>query len=977
MRKIIFGLIVIVFAVLIIWGMTKPSVNNSISMNNSKDIMEAYMENKSADASLLSLFNTSPIPDITVNHDLEDDPASYIWNTIQEAIDDANEGDVIYVRNGTYRENLAINKPLSLIGEDNNSTIIDGGYEGDAVHIKANNVRLSGFKIINGRSRLYSATIIRGAAAVSSFTWTPENFGGFFYDIENGAGNETLRASVRGRGIERGGLTYTTTPQEINFKYSPFGSYEVMGFMGERFFAGYTSNSSISGKKVINALESGQLHKILLNEGDEHTIIEDGNLNLKEGYALRLKAASSGDVRVSLLKDGNEIDSGKAIKRNETYIYSKWSGKISDLPVIAVHIDSFFREKETNTTVVKGIFQISETFNGLAIGDRYGNMAISQVSLDGISMKNYYPVRLSRNSTTFVTENLGFKIAGSDALRFYPYIIKIYSSDVRGRAARRQEAQTWDADSFSGFYYNPDLDIKPEKLYISEIPGRTVEKGSLMYESRVTPEYFNIYTHKGILIEGKANYSVIGLGGKTYVAVGGKSNKTARILIDHGESLNNTKMMVSDETWDMGEGYTLTAQSVYSWASPSPPDRKIWIKNKNGNYIGQARLTLRQDDMILKNETIPEGGAFIYSTNLSDETNIPVFVTYLDEVWEGTTMDHAVLRYTWLMSQDVKEIKRGDIFNSLEVVNVTSEEIVFKNSRPIFLSRSSTIPLIGDIKIRVADSSELKYYPVVTGVSGGEESAGIAIEGSENVIISGNNILNNYCGVRLISTKGTLLAGNNLSNGGYGIYMSSSGGNILVNNSMTDNLYNFGVFGYGSDFDNRIDTSNLVDGKPVYYIKDSENAVFGASTSAGTFYCINCVNITVKDMEFNNNGAGIFFWNTTRSRIQNVNSSYNYYGIYLMSSSNNTLNDNIVSNDISQYHIQKVMNQYLYFMLPQRPGIHMSSSNNNILTGNIISYGGISLYASSSNMLDGNRYFYSNFGVIEDDQSKNNVIKNT
>ncbi len=201
-----------------------------------------------------------------------------------------------------------------------------------------------------------------------------------------------------------------------------------------------------------------------------------------------------------------------------------------------------------------------------------------------------------------------------------------------------------------------------------------------------TEAYFNLYKQKGILIEGKANYSVIGLGGETYAAVEGKSNKIARILIDHGEPLTDTKLMVSDETWDMGEGYTLTAQSVYSF-SPYP-DREIWTKDKNGTLIGQARLILRKDGRILKNKTIPEGEAFIYSANLNNETNVPVFVTYLEQVWEGAAMDHAVLRYTWLMSQDVKEIKRGDRFGGFKVASATAEKLILKNNSDTVLSFS-------------------------------------------------------------------------------------------------------------------------------------------------------------------------------------------------------------------------------------------------------------------------------------------------
>ncbi len=51
------------------------------------------------------------------------------YPTIQEAINQANPGDLIFVKSGTYYEHIEINKTLMLVGEDPLNTIIDGSGE--------------------------------------------------------------------------------------------------------------------------------------------------------------------------------------------------------------------------------------------------------------------------------------------------------------------------------------------------------------------------------------------------------------------------------------------------------------------------------------------------------------------------------------------------------------------------------------------------------------------------------------------------------------------------------------------------------------------------------------------------------------------------------------------------------------------------------------------------------------------------------
>jgi nitrous oxidase accessory protein len=70
--------------------------------------------------------------------------------TISSAILASNPGDTIFVREGVYRENLTIDRPLTLMGEGQSSTVIDGGRGESVVHITSSSVTLQRFTITNG-----------------------------------------------------------------------------------------------------------------------------------------------------------------------------------------------------------------------------------------------------------------------------------------------------------------------------------------------------------------------------------------------------------------------------------------------------------------------------------------------------------------------------------------------------------------------------------------------------------------------------------------------------------------------------------------------------------------------------------------------------------------------------------------------------------------------------------------------------------
>ena len=92
----------------------------------------------------LSSVSVRPVKSLSITIIVPND-----YPTIQGAINNANNGDLIFVRSGVYPEEITVNKTVSLIGQDKETTIIDASGKVSGITITFDNVTLSGFTVQN------------------------------------------------------------------------------------------------------------------------------------------------------------------------------------------------------------------------------------------------------------------------------------------------------------------------------------------------------------------------------------------------------------------------------------------------------------------------------------------------------------------------------------------------------------------------------------------------------------------------------------------------------------------------------------------------------------------------------------------------------------------------------------------------------------------------------------------------------------
>lgn len=541
------------------------------------------------------------------------------------------------------------------------------------------------------------------------YTWDPQSFSGFFYDLKDEVGAETLTIHLGGsddkpdRAVAENDLVYRSNVQSIKYKFGDWGSYVVMGFMADKYFAAYGETDVIDSN--ISLLNDGQLRKVLIDTDDEHTITSGSVLPLEEGYELRIKEVdvNGNKAYMSLAKDGKEIDS-KVISpmdlKSSTYQYKvKISGE--DVPIIMAHVNNVFASSESNLVTVDGLFQISEDYASVESGDKYGKMKVSSVDDSGVTMKNEDTLTLRKGGTVTIFGDVAFLVADADELRFAPTVQRTGTYTVRGTIVKPIDGTefTWNPYNFEGFYYDIDDDIGTENL-TAKFSGNSIEEDNLVYETRPMSIKFKF--------EDWGRYDVIGFMADKYF--GGYNENT--VFTDPFSAINEGELRKvltdSDDEQTISTGSVLALQEGY--------ELRIKQVDINGNkvYLALAKDGKEIDSKVVTpSSTADRTSNYMYKVTIGSEKDVPIIVAHVQSVFRGTETDLATVDALFQVSDNPSSVEEGEVYDKMKITSVSSDSIKMTNrDSAISLGRDRTVTVMGNLKFQVADNPNRDTAPI-------------------------------------------------------------------------------------------------------------------------------------------------------------------------------------------------------------------------------------------------------------------------
>jgi S-layer protein (TIGR01567 family) len=532
----------------------------------------------------------------------------------------------------------------------------------------------------------------------TTITMDANKFAAFYYDINDNVTTESLSiktvSGTSGRTIGEHGLVYTTTIGKTEYKNEDvgWGNYSVIGFFADKYIP-------------LKSNDASKLAKLVLDTDEKYTLRTGEQLDLGDGYTLEAKQVDVDGKKVWLEfdKDGEFVDD--EIVSTDSGDHT-WTCELDDIqgednvPVLKVHVSQVFQGAVDSIAQIDAIWLIDYA-NAMTIesDDEFGKLDDVSLNGDTITISNTDTFSLTKDSDQEIGQGLYFRVADSDALRFYAFKQQTTPGtyEIRGTVVSGTQSYTWTSDNFAGFFYDLNKNVGTETLSVSGVSGRTIPEGGLNYSTTIkSVDYKADDVFNG-------TYPVLGFFAQKYVPL--KSNdasKLAQLVLDSDDKYT----LRTGEQLDLGDGYTLEAKQV------DVDGKKVWLEfDKDGEYV---------DDEIISTDS----GDHIWTCKLDgiqDEDDVPVLKVHVNQVFQGAVDSIAQIDGLWLIDYaNAMKIESDDEFGKLDDVSINGDTITISNTDTFSLTKDSDQEIGQGMYFKVADSDTLRYYPYIQQTLGNE-----------------------------------------------------------------------------------------------------------------------------------------------------------------------------------------------------------------------------------------------------------------
>ena len=185
------------------------------------------------------------------------------YATIQEAINNANNGDTVFVKDGTYLESssITIDRSISLLGQDKENTIIEEySIYYHVLIVQASNVTIKGFTLSDG----FAGCRVLGSGCLISDNNFINDDEGISVDESVNIVSNNLFIGCRSTGI---------TVFESDNNLIDSNIVQNGGFVGVYVFSG--NNNTIVGNEIINNNDAG----LILDISSSDNFVRGNNIS--------------------------------------------------------------------------------------------------------------------------------------------------------------------------------------------------------------------------------------------------------------------------------------------------------------------------------------------------------------------------------------------------------------------------------------------------------------------------------------------------------------------------------------------------------------------------------------------------------------------------------------------------------------------------------------------------------------------------